>query len=231
MIESMVTVVIPTLNEQAALPGCLESVGVSPRVEIVVSDGGSVDRTVAIARSTPGVIVVSGTSGRGPQLRRGASVASGRILVFLHADCRLPVGWLEAVQGALEDPLTTLACFRLSTRPSAPTGAVRRAWLRLVDARSRGLGLPYGDQAFAIRREVYDRVGGFPSVPLMEDVALADACRRRGRIRRLPLVVTTSGRRFEQQPIRTRLMTLSFPWLYRLGVSPRRLARWYGVVR
>ena len=227
----MVTVVIPTLNEQAALPGCLESVGEGPRIEIVVSDGGSVDETVAVAQSQPGVIVVEGPPGRGQQMRRGASVATGKILLFLHADCRLPTGWMEAVVGALREPTTTLVCFRLETVPSGAAGMVRRAWFRLLDLRSYGPGLPYGDQAFALRREVYDGVGGVPAIPLMEDVALARACRRRGRIRCLPLVVRTSGRRFERRPLRSRLMTLSFPLLFQLGVAPHRLARWYGEVR
>ena len=231
MDRTMVTVVIPTLNEQAALPGCLSSVGVSPQVEVVVSDGGSVDRTVSIARSAPDAVVVEGPPGRGQQLRRGASTASGNALLFLHADCRLPVGWLDAVGGALQDPETTLACFRLSTRPANGAGRIHRAWLSLLDLRSYGLGLPYGDQAFALRREVYEEVGGFPDIPLMEDLALARECRRRGRIRHLPLAVRTSGRRFEQRPVRTRLMTIGFPWLFRLGVAPQTLARWYGEVR
>ncbi len=145
----MVTVVIPTLNEQAALPGCLESVGEGPRVEIVVSDGGSVDGTVAIARSQPGVIVVEGPPGRGQQMRRGASAASGNILLFLHADCRLPAGWLEAVVAALREPTTTLACFRLETAPSGAAGMMRRAWLRLLDLRSYGR-----DCRTAIRRSL-----------------------------------------------------------------------------
>ncbi len=139
-------------------------------------------------------------------------------------------GWMRS-SGALQDPETTLACFRLSTRPANGAGRIHRAWLSLLDLRSYGLGLPYGDQAFALRREVYEEVGGFPAIPLMEDLALARECRRRGRIRHLPLAVRTSGRRFEQRPVRTRLMTIGFPWLFRLGVAPQTLARWYGEVR
>jgi rSAM/selenodomain-associated transferase 2 len=227
----MLSVVIPTLNEEVALPGCLESIGVHSGVEIVVSDGGSTDRTVAVARTVPQLVVVEGSPGRGQQLRRGAAAASGSILVFLHADCRLPAGWLEAVHAALADPAVALACFRLATEPVNPVGSVRRAWLRLLDLRSRGPFLPYGDQAFALRREVYARSGGFDPIPLMEDVALARRCRRLGRIGRVPLSVRASARRFELQPVRTRLMTLCFPWLYRLGVPPRRLAQWYGELR
>lgn len=231
MNEHSVTVVIPTLNEQEALPGCLESVGSGPSIEIVVSDGGSVDQTVAVASSSPGVTVVEGPAGRGLQLRRGASTASGMTLLFLHADCRLPAGWRGAVDQALRETGTALACFRLATEPPQSNGLMRRAWFRLLDVRSYGPWLPYGDQVFALRREVYDRVGGMPPIPLMEDLEFARQCRRHGRIRRMPLVVRTSGRRFEQQPLRARLITLSFPLLFRLGVPPHSLSRWYGEVR
>jgi hypothetical protein len=108
---------------------------------------------------------------------------------------------------------------------------VERGWLRLLDLRSYGWALPYGDQGFALRRQVYDRVGGVPRIPLMEDVAMARACRRVGEIRRIPLAVRTSARRFHSRPVRTRLITASFPLLFRLGFPPELLARWYREVR
>jgi rSAM/selenodomain-associated transferase 2 len=227
----MVSVIIPTLNEEAALPDCLASVGEGADVEVVVSDGGSSDRTVALARSVPGVRVIEGGPGRGHQLRRGASAASGDFFVFLHADCRLPEGWREAVEQTLRDPAVALACFRLATEPVGPAGRLRRLWFRLLDLRSLAPLMPYGDQGFTLRREVYDQAGGFQPIPLMEDVALAGSCRRLGRVRRIPLAIRTSARRFQQQPVRTRLMTISFPWLFRCGVPPHLLARWYGEVR
>lgn len=125
-----------------------------------------------------------------------------------------------------------LAYFRLHTEPSDPNGGrLARAWLRLLDFRSFGFGLPYGDQAFAVRRKVYDESGGFPAIPLMEDVAFARACRRLGKIYGLPLEVKTTGRRFERRPLMTRLCTATFPLLFRMGVSPSTLARWYREVR
>jgi hypothetical protein len=93
------------------------------------------------------------------------------------------------------------------------------------------MALPYGDQGFAVRRETFDLVGGFPEIPLMEDLEFARRCRRVGAIRRLPLSMRTTGRRFERHPVRARVMTASFPLLYRCGVSPHTLARWYGAVR
>ena len=167
-------VVIPTLNEERTIGLCLETVGKATGIEVVVSDGGSTDNTRELA-SAAGARVVEGAHGRGPQLNLGGrSAAAGRLL-FLHADCRLPEGWLPALGTALNDEATAMVCFRLHTEPSG--GRLRsplyRQWLRVFDLRSFGLGLPYGDQGFALRREVFDRVGGFQEIPLMEDVAFA----------------------------------------------------------
>jgi len=224
-------VVIPALNEAARIGACLESIGVEA-AEVVVVDGGSSDDTVARAADFAGVRVLSCPSGRGGQLGRGAQATSAPRLLFLHADCRLPKGWLESAGRALDDPEVALAYFRLHTEPSDPgAGRLAQGWLRLIDLRSFGFGLPYGDQAHAVRREVYEEVGGYPAIPLMEDVVLARACRRLGRIRRLPLEIRTTGRRFERRPFMTRLCTATFPLLFRLGVSPWTLARWYQEIR
>jgi hypothetical protein len=103
--------------------------------------------------------------------------------------------------------------------------------VRLLDVRSRGGRVPYGDQGFAVRRDVFDAVGGFPSIAIMEDVVFAAACRRLGEIRRLPLEMRTTSRRVERYPVRSRLAFIVFPVLFRLGVSPDRLARWYREAR
>lgn len=223
--------VIPTLDEERTLGGCLESVGFHERVERIVVDGGSRDRTREVALAA-GARWIDGPRGRGPQLNLGADSTTAGRLLFLHADCHLPEGWLEAVRRALDDRRVTLAFFRLRTGSSkASSSPFRRGFLRVFDLRSSGLGLPYGDQGFAVRREVFDRVGRFPDIPLMEDLAFAGECRRCGRVRRLPLEIRTTARRFEGRPIATALMLGFFPALFRLGVSPRTLARWYGDVR
>ncbi|MGD8440100.1 MAG: hypothetical protein PVG53_06170, partial [Holophagae bacterium] len=120
------------------------------------------------------------------------------------------------------------------TEPSdgRPAGRVRRLWLGVFDLRSRGWGLPYGDQGFALRRDVFDRLGGFADIPLMEDLDLARRIRRSGgAIVRLSATVRTTARRFERHPVRSRLILAVFPTLFRLGVPPATLAQWYGVVR
>jgi glycosyltransferase involved in cell wall biosynthesis len=225
-------VVIPSLDEERVLARCLDAVGGGEGLEVVVADGGSRDASREIAARS-GARVVAAPRGRGPQLNAGASATAAPRLLFVHADCELPLGWRPALRRALDDPRTALACFRLHTVPSGEAGrpGPRGPWLRGLDLRSRLPLLPYGDQGFGVRRELFEALGGFPEIPLMEDLVFARACRRRGRIRRLPLAVRTTARRFEGAPLAARLKTLSFPWLFRLGVSPHTLARWYGTAR
>lgn len=230
----ILAVVIPTLDEELTISSCLRSVGWEAGVAVVVTDGGSSDSSLEIvARDRPDALVVRGTPGRGGQLRRGAAAVTAQAYLFLHADCRLPAGWRGAVSDALADPSTGLGCFRLHTEPPPGGSAspLARAWWRLLDLRSRGLGLPYGDQAQFLRREVLEAVGGVPDIPLMEDLELARRCLRLGRLARVPLEVRTTARRFARRPVQARLCMATFPLLYRLGVSPARLARWYAVVR
>ncbi len=232
MTSPEITVVVPTLNEERTLEACLRSIGGRPEIEVVVSDGESVDGTVRIAEGL-GAIVAVGESGRGPQLNRGAAVATAERLLFVHADCRLPARWYDEMMSALEDETTALACFRLHTEPAVgETGSVvSRVWLKTLDLRARGFRLPYGDQGFGVRRELFDRVGGFPDIPLMEDLEFARICKNLGGIKRLGLEMRTTARRTAGQPFRARAMWVAFPWLYRLGVSPETLAKWYGEIR
>lgn len=225
-------VIVPTLNEEASIGGCLVSIGAHEGVEVIVADGGSGDSTRDCARSR-GARVVAGVRGRGPQLNLGAASTAADNFLFLHADCRLPEGWLPAVRRALDDEDNSLVCFRLRTLAFATSrpSMLHRWWLRVFDLRSHGLGLPYGDQGFAVRRTIFDSAGRFPEIPLMEDVVFASACRRLGRVFRLPLEIRTTARRVEQRPFKTTLMLATFPTLFRIGVAPQTLARWYGESR
>jgi rSAM/selenodomain-associated transferase 2 len=218
----MLSVVIPTLNAAATLGATL--VAVREADEIVVADGGSTDGTVATAERH-GARVIAALRGRGAQLRAGAAAARGDWLLFLHADTVPGARWREAVDAHAKTSPDEAAYFgfRLADR----------AWqARLVElgaaARAGLLGLPYGDQGLLVSRVLYDALGGYRPLPLMEDV---DLVRRIGRRRLRPLGVeaSTSAERWRRDGwARRSARNLGLLALYRLGTSPERLARLYG---
>jgi rSAM/selenodomain-associated transferase 2 len=222
------SVIVPTLDEEARIGRRLEELAALAGVgETIVVDGGSADRTVAIARGFPEVRVLVAPRGRGPQMNAGAAAAAGDVLLFLHADASLPPDAARWVAVALAEPGVVAGAFRTWTVADAgPT------WLgpllHLADVRSRLARLPYGDQAVFVRRDSFARAGGFPDQPLMEDVELARRLARLGRIRTVPASVRVSGRRFLAHPVRAAATMRLLPLLYRLGVPPHVLATLYG---
>jgi rSAM/selenodomain-associated transferase 2 len=221
---STVGVVIPTLNEAAELPNLLADLArVALPLDIVIADGGSSDRTPSIARDH-GARVVSSPRGRGPQLNAGVAALATPWLCVVHADVRMPEGarlaLCDAVAGGVE-----AAVWRL--RIAAP-----ERWARIMELgarlRDRVGGLPYGDQGLLVRRELFDGVGGYPAVPIMEDVALNRALARRCTIRRLDAPLVVSPRRWRREgPYRTWVRNTVLLTAYLLRVPPHRLARWY----
>lgn len=221
----MPSIVIPTLNAGESLARLLPCLA-SQAGEIIVSDGGSMDDTRAIALSH-GAVLVEGPAGRGPQLARGAAAAAGDWLLFLHADLVPGDGWADAMHAhiAASDGVDRAAAFRFALDDPAPQA---RRVERLANWRARRLALPYGDQGLLISRGLYDRIGGYRPLPLMEDV---DIVRRLGR-RRLVLLdapLVSSARRYRRdgwwaRPARN-LLCLS---LYLAGVPATALRRLYG---
>jgi len=195
-----------------------------------VVDGGSRDDTVALARTRP-VRVLESARGRAPQLNAGAAIAAGDVLLFLHADTTLPADALALVTRALDDPAAIAGAFRTWTVADPPDAPWFAPLLHLADLRSRYTSLPYGDQAMFVRAEAFRQVGGFPAQPLMEDLELSRRLRRRGRIVTVPARVRVSGRRFVARPLFHAVVMNTFPALYRLGVSPDRLAKLYRSIR
>lgn len=222
--------VIPTLDEEARVGPLVARLRADPDVdEVIVVDGGSRDGTVAAARAAGAEVALS-PRGRARQLNAGAALATADALVFVHADVWPPEGLGARVLAALSDPGVVGGAFVTWTSlEGAPS------WLgplvHLADVRSRVTRLPYGDQAMFARRRDLEAVGGFPDQPLMEDLELSLRLRRRGRLARLRPAVVVSGRRLAAAPLRTTLIWNTFPALYRLGVSPETLARWYRAVR
>lgn len=223
-----VSVVVPTLDEEARIERQLRNLAASgPWHDVVVADGGSRDRTVERACAVDGVRVVEAPRGRGPQLNAGARAASGDVLLFLHADVELPPDAIRHVAEALADPRAVAGAFRTWTVPDAP-GHPLAPLLHLADLRSRTTRLPYGDQALFVRAGVFERLGGFPEQPLMEDLEMSRRLRRAGLIRTVRARVRVSGRRFLARPVRTFVLMNAVPLLYAAGVPPERLARLYG---
>ena len=220
------TVVIPTLNAAGTLAGCLDCRREAAGVEIIVVDGGSGDETLAVARRRK-ARVATAPRGRGGQLRAGAATTGRPWLLFLHADTQLQPGWSEAVARWTCRPQAreSFAVFRFKLDDA---GWRARLLERLVQARVTLLRLPYGDQGLLIHRDLYDRVGGYSAdLPLMEDV---DLVRRLGaaRLSVLDAAAVTSAARWRRDGwLRRSLRNLTCLALFRLGVAPRWIARFY----
>ncbi len=220
------SVVIPTLDAAATLPGSaatlFEGLEAGLIRELIVADGGSNDDTRKIADAL-GARVIRAPRGRGQQLAAGAAAARGAWLLFLHADTRLPAGWTGAVQRHMQDHPDQAASFRLSFDVKGPMPRIVAAWANL---RSRLFALPYGDQGLLIPGALYRRVGGHPEIPLMEDVALARALS--GRIRLMPLAVTTDAARYRRRGwLRQGARNLWRQARFLAGTDPARLAKGY----
>jgi hypothetical protein len=225
-----ISVIIPVLNEEQRLGPLLRSLHAdAPWAEVIVVDGGSTDNTLTVARSFAGVVVLQSEAGRARQLNHGAAAAMGGTLLFLHADAALPSGSLARIAALLDAGSHTAGAFRLRTRYDAQ-GRQRpwvRPFLRLADLRSHYSRCPYGDQGLFVRAQEFHAVGGYPDQLLFEDLHLSQRLARRGRLAILPGPMVVSGRRFQERPIYYLALMNSFPLLYRLGVSPRRLASLY----
>lgn len=218
------SIIIPALNEAHSIGATLDAVRkLRGRVEVIVVDGGSVDGTVEISRAG-GARVVECGRGRGLQMHAGACDARGDVLWFLHADTTPPADAAERIVEALSDARVAGGNFRVLFGG----GRAAARFLTWLYPQLRMLGLCYGDSGIFVRREVYERVGGFKPFPIFEDLDLVRRLRRAGRMAHVPATVITSSRRFEG-----RSFALTFArWsalqaLYWLGVHPRRLGRMY----
>lgn len=230
-----IAVVIPTLNEERALSRTLLALRQLRFDEVVLVDGGSRDQTVSIAQGRlqglslqPARVMVS-EPGRAQQMNAGARATRSDVLLFLHADTLLPPETRTEVERVLENPKYVGG--RFDVRFEDDRGW---AWLisRLMNWRSRWSGLATGDQTLFVRRSVFDDLGGFADIPLMEDIELARRLKRAGSMAALRTKVTTSFRRWEQQgALRTILQMWLLRFLYWIGVPPQILHRLYGAIR
>jgi len=225
------SIVIPALDEEATISRAILSCREAGPCEVIVADGGSRDRTVEIARREADAVIAA-PQGRAAQMNAGAAVARGSVLLFLHADTLLPGGSVPAVLVALQDPGVIGGAFRvrLVASPCAARYVRAMLWItgRMIGARAGVARAFTGDQVIFMRAEAFRAVGGYPEIPLMEDVELSRRMRRRGKTVLLPLRVRTSGRRWEAWgPLRTVLFMWRLRIGYLLGRTPSRCAEAY----
>lgn len=221
----LISVIIPTIDEEALVASTIASARTDPSVEVIVVDGGSRDGTVVIARER-GCRVIESAPGRGIQMNVGSEAASGVILLFLHADTILPQGYGDRVREKVTHPGVAAGAFRLRIDSEKLWGL---RWIeRIANWRSRYWQMPFGDQAIFLRADLFREIGGCPHEPLLEDVALIHKLRSKGKIILLDESVLTSPRRWEKLGVvRTTLINQMVLAGYFLGFPPHQLAQWY----
>ena len=222
--SAKISIIIPTLNEEENIAACLASCCTSPNTETIVVDGGSRDRTVQIARSL-GARVILSSPGRSRQMNLGAREASAELLLFLHADTRLPHGFAHSIRQILSLPDAVAGAFEFRLDATSPG---LRLVERVTNWRSRRFQLPYGDQAIFLKKVIFEEMGGYPEMPIMEDYEFIHRLKRKGRIYTAPIPAVTSARRWIELGVwETTLLNWAIVIAYSLGVSPATLARWY----
>lgn len=223
--ENSISVIIPVYNEADRLEALLEQLEFLNLGEVVVVDGGSDDDTVACAYGR-GVRVIESVRGRGVQMNAGAAVATGDRLLFLHADTQLPADAAQWIRRALAFDEVAVGAFELRIDGSGPT----YRWIEwAANLRSRWLDTPYGDQAIFMRRRTFDALDGYREFPIAEDYDFIRRARKTGRVITVHASARTSSRRWRKEGlVRLTVKNVMTFFALPLGVSPQRIARWYG---
>jgi rSAM/selenodomain-associated transferase 2 len=233
-----ISVIIPTLNEDLTIMATLAHTAALGFDEIIVVDGGSTDETAALVESyrlstqssalSP-VRLVTAPRGRARQMNEGAKASGGEILLFLHADTQLPGDAKTMIDTTLADQRMVGGRFDVQfDRPSTWGSIISR----MMNWRSRLSGIATGDQALFVRRPIFEQMGGFADIPLMEDIDFSRRLKQKGATAALTATVTTSFRRWERHgPLQTLLLMWVLRFLYWIGVRPSHLVDWYKAVR
>jgi len=233
-----ISVIIPTLNEERTIIATLAHTAALGFGELIVVDGGSTDETPALVESyrlstrssalSP-VQWVTAPCGRARQMNEGAKASRGEILLFLHADTQLPGEAKAMIDTTLADQRMVGGRFDIRFDSPSMWGTVIS---KMMNWRSRLSGLATGDQALFVRRPIFEQMGGFADMPLMEDIDFSRRLKRKGATAALTATVTTSFRRWERHgPVRTILLMWALRFLYWIGISPSHLVEWYKAVR
>jgi len=216
----LISIIIPVYQDADALARALDVTDFSG-AEVIVATATGDSSLNALRAARPDLIWVSAPQGRARQMNAGAAIARGEWLVFLHADTHLPAAWRDAIDRARADTRVGLGCFRFALDSPAAAARVIELGVRL---RVRLFGLPYGDQALFVRREVFAELGGYSDWPIMEDVDLVRRLRARGRLFRASERAVTSARRWEQDGwVKRTARHLRLILRYFAGIHPERL--------
>ncbi len=229
--SQLISVILPVLNEETQIAATLTALASECDIEIIVADGGSRDRTGEISAGFAAVRVVNcDKANRGLQMNQGAQVATGETLLFLHADATLPPDALSAIRHALKDDKILGGCFQIRFPEVVPASLHLVA--RGINFRTRLFRTATGDQAIFIHRRAFDEIGGYKILPLMEDIALFNEMKRRGRVAVLEGKVEISPRRWLTHGIwRTVLLMYLLRLGFWLGIHPATLKRFFIDVR
>jgi len=220
----MVSIIVPVLNEEKAIPPLLGNLHTQGGdYELIIVDGGSVDRTAGICNAYKNLTLISSEKGRAFQMNRGAAVANGEILLFLHADTHLPEGGLLAIEEAMNERDVIGGSFYMKFNvPSLPF----RFFSHFTKINSAYF--TYGDQAIFIRKSIFHEIGAYKELPIMEDFEIQKRLRKKGKFIKLPLPVITSARRFLKNGIfKQQLLNIVLLLAYELGCSPTKIKQFY----
>jgi len=227
MSTARISIVIPAWREATTIRACVEA-ALAISEDVLVVDAGGGDETTSLAEAAGARVIQASRKGRGPQLHQGALATAGEILLFLHADVVAEPGARAAIEHALDDRAVIGGNFELRFVPESRVARLF-TWVNHV---RRGFGIYYGDSAIFVRREVYEALGGFRDVPILEDYELVRRLEKRGKTAYIRNVrVLASARRFEAHPFRTLLIWVLIQSLFMVGVPPKRLARLYADLR
>jgi rSAM/selenodomain-associated transferase 2 len=233
-----ISVIIPTLNEERVIVRTLAHTASLGFNELIVVDGGSLDRTPALVEScrlrvqsssrSP-IQWVAASCGRARQMNEGAKASDGEVLLFLHADTQLPDEAKTMIETALADRQMAGGWFDVRFDSPSMWGTIIS---KLMNWRSRLSGIATGDQALFVRRHIFEQIGGFADMPLMEDIDFSRRLKRTGATAALPATVTTSFRRWERHgPLHTIVLMWTLRLLFWIGVNPHRLKNYYDTIR
>lgn len=234
MKQPIISIIIPVFNEAAIIQAAIARLKEDPGIEVIIVDGGSQDSTVKLALEIGAVVgeqenklqlIVTYEAGRANQMNRGAAIATGEILLFLHADTQLPENYQSIIQNLLAQPQVIAGAFKLAIDTKTKSFQLIET---MVNLRSRFCSLPYGDQAIFLKKATFAKMGGYLDLPIMEDFDLIQRLKRQGKIAIASVTVLTSARRWQKLGIwQTTAINQLIILGYYLGVSPQKLRQFY----